>query len=333
MGRRAEMGSDAREEEETEGMFEMSTDAWPRPVEDAESDEDADDDVSVCPLFTADGDETLPKRNLLSWFSAAPTLPKKRSMPNMSVDGDESGEEPRQLPTARSGPGGATAAELAWERTARRLGSGDGVFSPEPGRALATRGGGFDETDSESESDFEDVPSSDDEDESRGDLAGFEAETGGTSVEGLGRKRRVVFGARRRGAARDAVPTKRRGGCVFGSRGEDTPLDRRAESAAFSARANRASHSERVVRDKRRGGETQTVTPPKDARDAPRFSTTFATRAFARRDMRDCNTRYNTYDYTIHRMRVPSHGRFEPFPFDSRTSPRLASSSKRSGVS
>jgi hypothetical protein len=184
MGRRAEMGSDAREEEETEGMFEMSTDAWPRPVQDAESDEDADDDVSVCPLFTADCDETLPKRNLLSWFSAAPTLPKKRSMPNMSVDGDESGEEPRQLPTARSGPGGATAAELAWERTARRLGSGDGVFSPEPGRALATRGGGFDETDSESESDFEDVPSSDDEDESRGDLAGFEAETGGTSVEG-----------------------------------------------------------------------------------------------------------------------------------------------------
>ena len=184
MGRRAEMGSDAREEEETEGMFEMSTDAWPRPVEDAESDEDADDDVSVCPLFTADGDETLPKRNLLSWFSAAPTLPKKRSMPNMSVDGDESGEGPRQLPTARSGPGGATAAELAWERTARRLGSGDGVFSPEPGRALATRGGGFDETDSESESDFEDVPSSDDEDESREDRAGFEAETGGTSVEG-----------------------------------------------------------------------------------------------------------------------------------------------------
>lgn len=181
-GRRAEMGSDAREEEETEGVFEMSTDAWPRPVEDAESDED--DDVSVCPLFTADCDETLPKRNLLSWFSAAPTLPKKRSMPNVSVDGDDSGEEPRQLSTARSGPGGATAAELAWERTARRLGSGDGVFSPEPARALATRGGGFDDTDSESESDFEDVSSSDDEDESRGNRAGFEAETGGTSVEG-----------------------------------------------------------------------------------------------------------------------------------------------------
>ena len=119
MGRRAEMGSDAREEEETEGMFEISTDAWPRPVEDAESDEDEDDDVSVCPLFTADCDETLPKRNLLSWFSAAPTLPKKRSMPNVSVDEEESSGEPRPLPTAHSGPGGATAAELAWERTAQ----------------------------------------------------------------------------------------------------------------------------------------------------------------------------------------------------------------------
>ena len=50
----------------------------------------------------------------------------------------------------------------------RRLGSGDGVFSPEPARALATRSGGFYDTDSESESDFEDVSFSDDEDESRG---------------------------------------------------------------------------------------------------------------------------------------------------------------------
>ena len=64
----------------------------------------------------------------------------------------------------------------------RRLGS-DGVFSPEPARALATRSGGFDDTDSESESDFEDVCSSDDEDDSRG-RHGDEAETGGTSVEG-----------------------------------------------------------------------------------------------------------------------------------------------------
>ena len=50
----------------------------------------------------------------------------------------------------------------------RRLGSGVGVFSPEPARALATRSGGFYDTDSESESDFEDVSFSDDEDESRG---------------------------------------------------------------------------------------------------------------------------------------------------------------------
>jgi len=64
----------------------------------------------------------------------------------------------------------------------QRLGS-DGVFSPEPARALATRSGGFDDTDSESESDFEDVCSSDDEDDSRG-RHGDEAETGGTSVEG-----------------------------------------------------------------------------------------------------------------------------------------------------
>lgn len=64
----------------------------------------------------------------------------------------------------------------------QRLGS-DGVFSPEPARALATRSGGFDDTDSESESDFEDVCSSDDEDDSRG-RNGDEAETGGTSVEG-----------------------------------------------------------------------------------------------------------------------------------------------------
>lgn len=50
----------------------------------------------------------------------------------------------------------------------RRLGSGVGVFSPEPARALATGSGGFDNTDSESESNFEDISSSDDEDESRG---------------------------------------------------------------------------------------------------------------------------------------------------------------------
>ena len=50
-----------REEEVTEGMFAMTIAAWPRFVEDAESDED--DDVCTCPLFTADGDESLPKRN------------------------------------------------------------------------------------------------------------------------------------------------------------------------------------------------------------------------------------------------------------------------------
>ena len=73
----------------------------------------------MCPLFTADGDESLPKRNLDALFASTPTLPKKRSMPNVSVDEEESDGEPRPLPTARSGPGGATAAELAWERTAQ----------------------------------------------------------------------------------------------------------------------------------------------------------------------------------------------------------------------
>ena len=95
----------------------MTIAAWPRFVEDAESDED--DDVCTCPLFTADGDESLPKRNLDALFASTPTLPKKRSMPNASVDGYESGGEPRPLSAGRSGPGGATAAELAWERTAQ----------------------------------------------------------------------------------------------------------------------------------------------------------------------------------------------------------------------
>ena len=117
-GRHTEMGSDARKEEEAEGMLEMTMAAWPRPVEDAESDED-EDDFSMCPLFTADGDESLPKRNLDALFASTPTLPKKRSMPNVSVDEEESSGEPRPLPTAHSGPGGATAAELAWERTAQ----------------------------------------------------------------------------------------------------------------------------------------------------------------------------------------------------------------------
>lgn len=117
-GRRTEMGSGARKEEEAGGMLEMTMAAWPRPVEDAESDED-EDDFSMCPLFTADGDESFPKRNLDALFASTPTLPKKRSMPNVSVDEEESGGEPRPLPTARSGPGGATAAELAWERTAQ----------------------------------------------------------------------------------------------------------------------------------------------------------------------------------------------------------------------
>jgi hypothetical protein len=112
------MGSDARKEEEAEGMLEMTMAAWPRPVEDAASDED-EDDFSMCPFFSADGDESLPKRNLDALFASTPTLPKKRSMPNVSVDEEESGGEPRPLPTARSGPGGATAAELAWERTAQ----------------------------------------------------------------------------------------------------------------------------------------------------------------------------------------------------------------------
>ena len=74
----------------------------------------------------------------------------------------------------------------------------------------------------------------------------------GTSVEGLGASdRRVVFGARRRGVAGDAVPTKRRRdgrreGCVFFSSREDSPGGGRV-SAALSARANRASDAERVV--------------------------------------------------------------------------------------
>lgn len=99
-------------------MLEITMAAWPRPVVDAESDED-EDDFRMCPLFTADGDESLPKRNLDALFASTPTLPKKRSMPNVSVDEEESDGEPRPLPTARSGPGGATAAELAWERTAQ----------------------------------------------------------------------------------------------------------------------------------------------------------------------------------------------------------------------
>ena len=117
-GRRTEMRSDAREEEVTEGMFAMTMAAWPRFVEDAESDED-EDGVCSCPLFTADGDESLPKRNLDALFASTPTLPKKRSMSNASVDGDDSGGELRPLSADRSGPGGATAAELAWERTAQ----------------------------------------------------------------------------------------------------------------------------------------------------------------------------------------------------------------------
>ena len=117
-GRRTEMGSGARKEEEAGGMLEITMAAWPRPVVDAESDED-EDDFRMCPLFTADGDESLPKRNLDALFASTPTLPKKRSMPNVSVDEEESDGEPRPLPTARSGPGGATAAELAWERTAQ----------------------------------------------------------------------------------------------------------------------------------------------------------------------------------------------------------------------
>ena len=106
------MESDVRKDQATEGMPAMTMAAWPRPVQDSESDED-----DVC--FTADGDESLPKRNLDALFASTPTLPKKRSIANASVDGDDSGGEPRQLRAGCSVPGGATAAELALERTAQ----------------------------------------------------------------------------------------------------------------------------------------------------------------------------------------------------------------------
>ena len=313
-------------------MLEMTMAAWPRPVEDAESDED-EDDFSMCPLFTADGDESLPKRNLDALFASTPTLPKKRSMPNVSVDEEESGGEPRPLPTARSGPGGATAAELAWERTAQvcsLLFFPSSHLSPSPRDAPGTRPERIahpahrnppradpDTPDTSLPVTLSSIArrSGSDDAPRRGTFvttrrtrrfttsrvrwrllarAGARArdpkrrlrryrfrvrvrlrgclffgrrgrfaraarrrsgdrrdERRGTSVEGLGATRRVVFGARRRGVAGDAVPTKRRRdgrreGCVFFSSREDSPGGGRV-SAALSARANRASDAERVV--------------------------------------------------------------------------------------
>ena len=302
-------------------MLEITMAAWPRPVEDAESDED-EDDFSMCPLFTADGDESLPKRNLDALFASTPTLPKKRSMPNVSVDEEESGGEPRPLPTARSGPGGATAAELAWERTAQVCSL---LFFPSshlsPRDASGTRPERIahpahrnppradpDTPDTSLPVTLSSIARRSDDAPRRGTFvttrrtrrfttsrvrwrllarAGARArdpkrrlrryrfrvrvrlrgclffgrrgrfaraarrrsgdrrdERRGTSVEGLGATRRVVFGARRRGVAGDGIPTKRR--CVFFSSREDSTGGVRV-SAALSARANRASDAERVV--------------------------------------------------------------------------------------
>lgn len=49
----------------------------PQVEVDVESD---DEDVSVCPVFVAEGDGTLPRRNLDALFASTPTLPRKRRM-------------------------------------------------------------------------------------------------------------------------------------------------------------------------------------------------------------------------------------------------------------
>ena len=114
-GERADIARDARGA--MDAVDTPRAEARDLPAEGRVLEEEEQEDVSFCPIFTTDDDATredLPRRNLDAAFASTPTLPKKRRMP-MLVDGN--GERgPRQFPVARSGLGGATEDELSLER-------------------------------------------------------------------------------------------------------------------------------------------------------------------------------------------------------------------------
>lgn len=390
-------------------MLEITMAAWPRPVVDAESDED-EDDFRMCPLFTADGDESLPKRNLDALFASTPTLPKKRSMPNVSVDEEESDGEPRPLPTARSGPGGATAAELAWERTAQvcscsffpsshlqetrpeRARNASRIQHTETRRGLtpthptppcdtllhraprrwcsAARHLRHDPPDptvhnvsgpmassrpsrrarSRPEAAASTIPIPSPSPTSRMSVL---RTTRTIRAGGTATKRRPEGRAsrdERRGTRRDAKSRFRRASprryARCGSdetprrmrflipQGRHPPRSASRKCGIFGACEPREPLRARCSRRTPRRRDSR-VDSSSDARDAPRdeILANATGPELVIHGITRTTTRYTAPCRAVNtHMRVPSHGRFEPFPFDSRTSPRLASSSKRSGV-